>query len=263
MEDLYSNLKHPEGVDLWACLFADNKEQVQYSNWRHLNPERQAIENRTWQRLILPPSKVLEIGCGRGFFLKRLFDNFGQSLDYYGLDISTRAVKHARRYFNHPRYLVSAGEALPFRDRLFDYVQIISTLEHVQEPVLVFREACRILRPGGFLYLVVHKRHLDPLILATLYRQGERMIREVFRLNGDRSGCGYWIPLSKVRRTVFKAAREAGLKTAGRGDLVPHLDIDFYRKLGFTLPSLFRVLSLAGRLPLSIFKNLEFIAYQK
>ena len=264
MDDLYSEPRHPEAVDLWACFFAESKEQIEYSNWRHLNNRRLAIEDRTWRKLIKPRSRVLDIGCGRGFFLKRLYQNFGPDIEYFGLDISTMVVKHAQDYFDRPEYFVSAGEALPFREPFFNYVQIISTLEHVRDPAPVLKEAYRVLKPEGFLYLVIHKRHLDPLLISTLYNKSGRIARKAvgFKEEGE-DECHYCQPLSGVRSSVFNTTRELGLEMVDRGDLVPHLDVDFYLKLGLSLQALLKVLTLVNALPLSIFKNLEYLAFRK
>ena len=68
MDNLYLHPKFPAAVDPWASFFAKSKNDIQYSNWRHLNTKRQEIENKVWKKLISPGSKILDIGCGKGFF---------------------------------------------------------------------------------------------------------------------------------------------------------------------------------------------------
>jgi SAM-dependent methyltransferase len=50
--------------------------------------------------------------------------------------------------------------ALPFHDHSLDYVVTSHVLEHVANPVAALAEWCRVLRPGGIIYLLVPDRRL-------------------------------------------------------------------------------------------------------
>lgn len=63
------------------------------------------------------------------------------------------------------RYLGGMGEALPFRNQLFDFIIVDNVIDHCQNPDLVLTEINRVLRPGGFLYLMVNVHtHLGYLV---------------------------------------------------------------------------------------------------
>ena len=51
--------------------------------------------------------------------------------------------------------MVGQGESMPFADDSFGVVVCSNVLDHVREPQAVIREARRVLRPAGFLYLEV------------------------------------------------------------------------------------------------------------
>jgi ubiquinone/menaquinone biosynthesis C-methylase UbiE len=53
----------------------------------------------------------------------------------------------------HDGAVVANGEQLPFPDRTFDLVMSVAVLEHVRRPEVYLREAFRVLRPGGHMYL--------------------------------------------------------------------------------------------------------------
>ncbi|MCA8982826.1 MAG: class I SAM-dependent methyltransferase [Planctomycetaceae bacterium] len=65
------------------------------------------------------------------------------------------AARHACRFGQQERLdLVEADVCrLPFADRSFDMVLSNSLLHHLPEPVRCLREAARVLRPGGMLFL--------------------------------------------------------------------------------------------------------------
>lgn len=45
------------------------------------------------------------------------------------------------------------AKALPFRETLFDVVMSNSIIHHIPEPITVLREAVRVTRPGGLLFI--------------------------------------------------------------------------------------------------------------
>lgn len=106
-------------------------------------------------RLIAPHVKangaVLDVGCAVGGFL-----NFLKTRGYsrlYGVDV-TQAYVEAAREKNHEIQLGDA-ESLPFDAWMFDALVVEQVLEHLVNPVMAFREAARVLKPGGVLCIGV------------------------------------------------------------------------------------------------------------
>ena len=93
--------------------------------------------------------RVLDVGCGRGYLLKRLLR---AGWDCAGVDIPESPIP-ANEFGLDCRH----GDAskLPWDDSFFDLVVINHVLEHVSDPVLACREAVRVLRSGGVLYVGV------------------------------------------------------------------------------------------------------------
>jgi len=75
------------------------------------------------------PALLLDVACGDGQFLTWL----PEYIRPYGVDISQNAILIAQKNLkNHPKSFlaVAAVEALPFRDKQFDYVTCFGSIEH-------------------------------------------------------------------------------------------------------------------------------------
>ena len=92
---------------------------------------------------------LLDVGCGTKPFA-RVFEA-GLS-KYWGADLpDSRFIGDAAGGTPPGRRpdVFARGEALPLRDASLDTVLGLSMLTYLPEPVLLLREAARVLRPGG------------------------------------------------------------------------------------------------------------------
>lgn len=96
--------------------------------------------------------RVLDIGCGTGALLKKLFE---AGIEISGIDIHPRAVERCKK--TTPKALIIRGDAirLPLRDSSFEMVLALDIMEHVDRDDLLLAEAFRTLKPGGRLIIVV------------------------------------------------------------------------------------------------------------
>lgn len=102
-------------------------------------------------RSLLPHSKVLEVGCGAGQFIRALKRKRSEVIAY-GCDISRSAIDTALAKNDHVSYVVSDPERLPYADNEFDAVVFFDVLEHVNNPAGLLQEIWRVLKPKGVLY---------------------------------------------------------------------------------------------------------------
>lgn len=94
-------------------------------------------------------SKILEIGCGAGYFLKWLEKFY----DATGIDISYDAIELAKKRVKKAALKVASAEELPFRDSTFDCVIAFDVIEHLKNPKKFFSETYRVLKSKGILIL--------------------------------------------------------------------------------------------------------------
>lgn len=99
------------------------------------------------------PSFFLEVGCGTGFVLSGIVQQFpetkaiGSEIFIDGLSIAAERVPTAK-------FIQMDARNIPYVDE-FDVVGAFDVIEHIEEDELVLGQLCRSLRKGGMLMLTV------------------------------------------------------------------------------------------------------------
>lgn len=120
--------------------------------------------------------KILEVGCGRGFYEAAVNTIYPKSL-IIGMDLNTRYLEVAKRAVRAKNVTFIRGDAtkIPFPEKEFDRVICTEVLEHIGDDQKVIAELYRVLKPSGqVLISVPHKNYpffWDPLnfILERLF----------------------------------------------------------------------------------------------
>jgi ubiquinone/menaquinone biosynthesis C-methylase UbiE len=100
--------------------------------------------------------RVLDLGCGPGFYVSELLATVGPEGSVVGVDVSPDmlAVAAARSEgHGNVEFHEAAASALPLPDESFDRVVSVQVFEYVEDIATALREIRRLLRPGGRLVL--------------------------------------------------------------------------------------------------------------
>ena len=95
-------------------------------------------------------TKILDLGCGTGFFLAELEERHPGSI---GLDISHEMLKVSDQYVPDARLVTGDAEKLPFTPGVFDVVFCKGSLHHTRDHVGFLTNCREALRPGGVLIM--------------------------------------------------------------------------------------------------------------
>ncbi len=97
--------------------------------------------------------KVLEIGCGNGFFLQALWKKGIRNVA--GVEPSPKMVQEAPKQIKKS-IIQDIFKPRQFKKDTFDFVACFHTLDHMLDPNDAISEIHRILKPGGVALIVVH-----------------------------------------------------------------------------------------------------------
>ncbi|MBU1323544.1 class I SAM-dependent methyltransferase [Patescibacteria group bacterium] len=134
----------------------DKKTLAQYyENYHHqlkedFNPTREKQRLKAIRKFV-SSGRLLDIGAGRGFFVKTALKAGFQA---EGVEISQHACCYAQKKF---KLKLHQGAFLDLKLTLgvYDVITLHSTLEHFPQPSQVLKKALTLLKPGGLLVFSV------------------------------------------------------------------------------------------------------------
>lgn len=116
-------------------------------------------------------SVLLEIGCGReGKRLSRMTCNFRLGI---GIDMEVAAQLNGD---GKTRLILGDAHRIALASRSVDVISMANVAEHLADPVAVFRECHRVLKPNGRLVVMTVNQFFPPIAFGRLLPHGLRRI---------------------------------------------------------------------------------------
>lgn len=160
--------------------------------------------------------RILDAGCGNGLLISYLHrslakllpeiefelhgfdvgDHGVQSSDFFAKTLSTLNSDAPEINWNERLTLLDQTDQWPYQDEAFDIVISNQVLEHVDEPLVFFKQAARVLKRGGF------SAHLYPL--KHYIKEGHLYLPFVHRIKSHDLLVGYIKLLSRLGFGKFK-----------------------------------------------------------
>jgi len=95
-----------------------------------------------------PQGKILDVGCGSGWFLKVSIEN---GYEAFGTEVSKRLCDYVKT--QGINIFHGFLEEARFDAKLFDFIHLRHVIEHLPNPDAVFKEAKRILKDDGLVFV--------------------------------------------------------------------------------------------------------------
>ena len=158
--------------------------------------------------------RLLDVGCGTGWALRRASERVNDNGLFYGVDLSPKMIERARLNFEgrgNFRFVVANAESIPLDENFFDTIICTNSFHHYFNPDKALREFRRLLKPSGRAYI------LDPtsdFFIVRLFDAAMKLLEpEHVRLYS-----------TKEFRRLFEAAGFAYTTTTGlRGPEMVHV----------------------------------------
>lgn len=161
-----------------------DKVRKHFDNWSknydsgHITTWLRTLQQQTIK--VMSPrhfDHVLDVGCGTGWAVLHLSQMLTEG-KASGIDISPAMIQNARKNttgIKNVEFKVGDAENVHYDDKEFDLVMSTSSFHHYPNPVKALSEFWRVLKPGGYAYILDIYR--DGSLFVFLFDIGHKIFR--------------------------------------------------------------------------------------
>lgn len=136
--------------------FSEQYAQTWGANWES--------EDKLWIDEFLAKlpqnASVIDVGCGTGHILQYCAAHGHQVT---GIDVSQGMLSQAKIQVPQAKLVQMPADSLTFSNNSFDGLISRYVLQHLTQVDVAFSEFYRVLKPGGYAYVVIHVSNTDSL----------------------------------------------------------------------------------------------------
>jgi ubiquinone/menaquinone biosynthesis C-methylase UbiE len=174
------NYSRVEGDSMFRARDREKCRQL-YDKYYHGRKFHDAFYRDLIRKHLEPGQRLLDAGCGRYMAFCKEFCDIAEVV---GIDCES-----ALETKNNCAPFAVRGDIsrLPFPDGYFDMIISRSVIEHLEDPPEVFKEFCRVLRPGGKVIILTPNKYDYVSLIAALtpYSLHRRLVSKLFQVSED------------------------------------------------------------------------------
>lgn len=137
-----------------------NKNHISWYNENYYNKKNPRFNSWSLKLLNLISSKdlgnkkILDLGCGEAKILASLHKNKKiNASNLYGIDQSNKAIEIAPSSIPNGNLVAGDIYHLKYKNEFFDYIFLLETIEHLENPEQVLKEINKVIKKTGKLYI--------------------------------------------------------------------------------------------------------------
>tara|TARA_B100000965_G_scaffold259246_1_gene218532 strand:+ start:467 stop:1138 length:672 start_codon:yes stop_codon:yes gene_type:complete len=161
-DPIYPKYKAAELAKKFDYDYWDGDRRICYGGYKYIPGRWASVAKKLIEYYnITSESKVLDIGCGKGFLLYEI-SKIIPGIDIYGVEISEYAIKNSKEEIRHKIVLGSASK-LSWTDNHFDLVISINTLHNMYsyDLELALKEMERVAKRNKYLCVESYRNEVE------------------------------------------------------------------------------------------------------